>query len=60
MSESHLTATGILYLISTAVFEDLSDNLHLPSTFNLKATYKRPASERGGSSGKSHFQAHEG
>lgn len=36
------------------VFEDLSDNLHLLSTFKLKATHKRPVSRGGGS-----FQVHE-
>lgn len=49
VSESHSTATGSLYLISVLVFEDLSYNLHLPSMFNPKATYKRPANEQGGS-----------
>lgn len=43
MSESHSTATGIRHLISVADFEDLGDNLHLQSTFHLKATYKRLA-----------------
>lgn len=43
MSESHSTATGIRHLISAADFEDLGDNLHLQSTFHLKATYKRQA-----------------
>lgn len=60
MPKSLPTAAGTLHFISAAVFEDLSDNLHLPSMFNLKATQERPAGERGGSSGKCRFQAREG